>query len=70
MATLKYTTKEGDMVDELCWRYYGIQSGAVEQVYDANPNLAGYGPILPQGVVITLPELTTEATDTSVNLWE
>lgn len=70
MATLKYTTKAGDMVDEICWRHYGQQSGAVEQVYDANQGLAERGPILPEGVKILLPELTTEATDNSISLWE
>lgn len=45
------------MVDEICHRHYGRSRGAVEQVLEANPGLAGYGPILPAGVEIALPDI-------------
>ena len=70
MATLKYTSKDGDMVDEICWTHYGQQSGVVEQVYEANPGLAESGPILPAGLVICLPEINTEQENQQVQLWE
>jgi len=50
-----YTTIAGDMVDEICYTYYGYTDGATELVLAANPGLAALGPILAQGVVITLP---------------
>lgn len=37
MAT--YRTKEGDVIDAVCRRYYGCESGAVETVLEANPGL-------------------------------
>lgn len=52
-----YTTVDGDMVDHICWRYYGRESAPTETVYDANPGLAAYGPVLPAGVAIVLPPI-------------
>jgi phage tail protein X len=55
MSTI-YTTKQGDVVDYVCAKYYGGTSGGqVEAVLVANPGLADYGPELPSGVKITLP---------------
>ena len=69
MAT--YKTSQGDMLDEICWRFYGAQSGAVEAVLDANPGLADLGPILPIDTEIVLPELTAPAPeDAPVRLWD
>ena len=45
--------------------------GIVEQVLNANPRLAAKGPLLPAGLQITLPELTTGVEDTQVvQLWD
>ncbi len=57
MAT--FTTLGGETVDEIAWRYYGHQDGTAEAVLDVNPGLAAYGPVLPTGVDITLPVLTS-----------
>lgn len=67
-----YTTREGDMVDWICWRHYGVQSGAVEAVLEANRGLAEYGDALPAGLEITLPEiaLPVVSTDRMVRLWD
>ena len=50
-----YRTQAGDMLDEICWLYYGRTRGTVETVLEANPGLADYGPVLPAGVLVTLP---------------
>ena len=50
-----YRTQAGDMLDEICWLYYGRTHGTVERVLEANPGLADYGPVLPAGVLVTLP---------------
>ena len=52
-----YTAKAGDTIDWLCWKYYGVSSGAVELVLNANPRLSLNDPYLPAGTVITLPNL-------------
>ncbi|GHT91743.1 hypothetical protein FACS1894122_04620 [Alphaproteobacteria bacterium] len=33
-----YTTKDNDVLDHICWKYYGT-SDAVHQVLQANPHL-------------------------------
>lgn len=64
-----YRTSDGDMLDDLCWRHYGRQSGAVEAVLAANPGLSDAGPVYPSGVLITLPDLTVPAVQ-PVRLWD
>ena len=67
--SIQYLTREGDILDDLCFRIYGKQeAGQVEAVLIANPNLADVGLELPAGVVITFPDLTTEA-KAQVRLW-
>ena len=68
---MRYRTKDGDMLDWICWRHYGQQARAVEAVLKANPGLSGAGPILPAGLVIELPELPqpNQGIDT-VRLWD
>ena len=67
---MRYRTKEGDMLDWICWRHYGQQAGAVEAVLKANSGLSEAGPLLPAGLVIELPELPqpNQSIDT-VRLW-
>lgn len=71
MSTTTYTTKQGDVADDIAWNYYGTRDGLVtEQLLAANPGLADYGPVLPAGVVVTLPTITTTASTTNaVKLW-
>lgn len=70
MAT-QYLTRDGDMLDDLCWRHYGRQSGAVEAVLDANPGLSEQGPVYPAGLTLTLPELAPIASPTTpARLWD
>jgi phage tail protein X len=64
-------TQQNDTVDALCWRYYGRTAGVVEAVLDANPGLADKGPVLPSGLLVTLPELQAAAPERQmVNLWD
>lgn len=64
-------TQQNDTVDALCWRHYGRTAGVVEAVLDANPGLADKGPVLPSGLLVTLPELLAAAPERQmVNLWD
>ncbi|MCO7538214.1 tail protein X [Pseudomonas asiatica] len=67
----QHRTQQNDTVDALCWRHYGRTAGVVEAVLDANPGLASQGPVLPGGLLITLPELQTAAPERqTVSLWD
>ena len=52
-----YTTRQFDMIDEICHRWYGGTVGTVEAVMAANPALSELLPILPEGVNIFMPDL-------------
>jgi phage tail protein X len=66
-----YTTKQDEMVDAICHRYYGGSSGTTEAVLAANPGLADLSPILPLGTMITLPDIQTRTQQTKlVSLWD
>jgi phage tail protein X len=69
MSGTVYRTLDGDVLDWICWRYYGRQSGAVEAVLAANVGLAERGPIYPAGVRVTLPELA-EPVRQPTRLWD
>lgn len=65
-----YRTRSGDMIDAICYKYYGgQQSGAVEIIYEANRGLAFLGAILPAGLVIELPDIDIPA-ETPIKLWD
>lgn len=62
---------QNDTVDALCWRHYGRTAGVTEAVLEANPGLADYGPVLPQGLVVNMPEAQASAPQRQmVNLWD
>lgn len=64
-------THQNDTVDALCWRHYGRTAGVTEAVLQANPGLADYGPMLPQGLAVQMPEAQTAAPQRQmVNLWD
>lgn len=63
-----YRTVDGDMVDEICKTHYGSEDIAVA-VYEANPGLAARGPILPKGILITLPARPARTVRSPVRLW-
>ncbi len=52
-----YTTRDNDVLDQVVWRFYGRQDNRlVEIVLEANRGLADYGPEMPAGLTITLPD--------------
>lgn len=66
---MKYRTKDGDMIDMICHKYYGDAPCSVETVLDINTGLAGHGPLLPAGIVMNLPEF--DATERpALRLWD
>lgn len=69
-CVLYYRSKAGDTVDRIVWLHYGRQNDRiVETVLEANPRLADYGPELPDGIRIALPEIPDEQDTASVRLW-
>ncbi len=63
-------TNQNETVDALCWRFYGRTAGVTEAVLDANPGLADHGPILPQGLLVNMPEAQASAPQRQmVQLW-
>ena len=66
-----YRTRSNDVLDDICYRHYGRTTGTVEAVMIANPGLADQGPMLPSGLLITLPELPeAQASTTTIHLWD
>ena len=69
MATV--IAAQGDTVDSLCWQYYGRTTGVTEAVLDANPGLAEFGPIIPHGTAVILPDAAPQPEQRQVvNLWD
>ena len=66
---ITYVTKDGDVLDAICWKYYGSTTGVVEKVLEANRHLAELGSIFAAGVKIILPDLSQEEETESVKLW-
>ncbi len=66
---ITYITKDGDVLDAICFKYYGSTTGVVEKVLEANCHLAELGAIISAGVKIILPDLTQEEETESVKLW-
>ncbi len=65
-----YQTKEGDMLDAICYAHYGASTGYVEAVLLANPGLANQAPLLPADISIVLPQLPALTTKQQiVRLW-
>lgn len=67
----QYMTSQGDTADYIAWKQYGTQDGrVVEQLVAANPGLADIGPVLPAGILITLPVIQPAVSDQVVRLWD
>lgn len=64
-------TRSGEMLDAVVHRFYGKTGKTVEAVLDANPHLAGFGPVLPAGTTILLPPHTRNTLEepTQIKLW-
>jgi len=63
--------QQHDTLDLLCWRHLGATAN-VEAALALNPGLADYGPTLPHGLLVTLPEATAIPTKTAqtISLWD
>ncbi len=66
---ITYVTKDGDVLDAICWKYYGSTTGVVEKVLEANRHLAELGSIFEANVKIVLPDLSQEEETESIKLW-
>lgn len=69
MALRIVEAQQGDTVDQICQRHYGRTAGVTEAVLMANPRLADFGPILPHGQKVRLPEEAAPETSQTVQLW-
>ena len=71
-AETKYTTKQGDTVDYICWKHYGSErGGTTEAVLESNMGLAARGAVFPAGIRIKLPAITLPvATEKAIELWD
>ena len=62
---------QNDTVDSICWREYGRSTGVVEQVLAANPHLSSFGPFIPMGTKVQLPDIPTPQNKVqSIQLWD
>lgn len=70
----EYESREGDMLDEIAARFYGVVNDEViNAVLAANPGAAALGPRLPLGTIVRLPALKREDAMTAapvVKLWQ
>lgn len=66
---MKYMTRDGDMLDQICLAYYG-SIDPLPQVLAANPLLAEQPAVLPAGVLITLPDAQPTEQSQPVRLWD
>lgn len=69
---MRVVSHQGDTVDALCHRHFGPRRGLTEQVLLLNPGLADYGPVLPMGITVLLPDQagTPPAAAPLINLWD
>lgn len=67
---MRVRTRQGDTVDAVCQRVYGRTAGITEAVLEANPGLADFGPVLPHGTVIDLPDIAPQPAVQRVQLWD
>lgn len=61
-------TKDGDMLDALCWTHYG-RADVIPHVLAANPNISQQPAVLPAGLTIFLPDLPAPAEEQIIRLW-
>lgn len=66
---ITYITKDGDVLDAICFKYYGSTIGVVEKVLKANRHLAELGAIFNANVKIILPDLAQKIEPESIKLW-
>ena len=62
-------TRDGDTPDLIAWREWGERPKGAEELLAANPGLAARGPVLPPGIVVTIPDLP-DPEPPAAKLWE
>lgn len=69
---MQVRARQGDTLDALCYRVYGRTAGVVEAAFEANRGLADFGPVLPSGLLVELPEPAdaVQPTVQQVQLWD
>lgn len=67
---IQIRTHQSETVDALCWRHYGRTLGMTEAVLQANPGLAALGLVIPQGLLVTMPDLPAAQPKPIVQLWD
>lgn len=69
---MKYTTKEGDSLDEICFKFYGERYlEALAIVLDSNQGLASKGLYLKGGESIELPDVSfSEPIEQTFKAWD
>ncbi len=63
-------TIEGDMVDAIAHRHYGDRPGTSEAIWQANRGLARYPMVLPEGLILILPDLEDVPAIRTVKLYD
>ncbi|KQI66880.1 hypothetical protein AN189_18500 [Loktanella sp. 3ANDIMAR09] len=63
-----YLTRQGDVVDLIAHRELG-DARLCTAILDANPGLAAAGAVLPDGLLIMLPDAAPAPTRTTIRLW-
>ncbi|HDR9359277.1 TPA: tail protein X [Burkholderia vietnamiensis] len=68
---MRVYAQQGDTVDALCFRYLGRTQSVVETTLEMNAGLADYGPVLPHGLAVDLPDPPSDQTTIQlVNLFD
>ena len=65
-----YRTIEGDTIDAIAHRHYGRHNGTTEVILEANRGLAKQPMVLPEGLVLTLPDLDEDEPIRTVKLYD
>ncbi|MFP3015104.1 MAG: tail protein X [Wolbachia sp.] len=68
--TIYYLTKEGEMLDLICWKHYGFTDGVVELILAENLGLAEHRSFLPAGLKIKLPIIQKPMQKSKLKVWE
>lgn len=66
----QYLTSDGDVIDRICWDYYGTNLRVTEAVLNRNRYLCEHPVILPAGLIITLPVVSLDQVQNGVDLWK
>ena len=70
MADRIYRTIDGDAIDLICFREYGISSKTTEVVLDHNYRIADNPIQMPAGVDVALPPQEPPSLRSIIRLWD